>query len=75
MNGGFHLSAIEIDYSGWLCGCLNPRYYTDVGTYLDISFWTIRDDQLCSTPCFEAIRGQIVHSSYYRVGLVRDHLW
>ena len=32
-NGGFHLSKIQVDYSGWPHRCPNPFYYTDAGTY------------------------------------------
>ena len=42
---------------------------------LDTLFRTMKDDQLCSTPRFEAIQGQTVHFSYCRASLVRDHLW
>ena len=30
-NGGFHLSKIQVNYKGWLYGCLDLYYYIDVG--------------------------------------------
>ena len=37
-NDGYHLFKTRINYNGWLCGCLDPRYFFNVGIYLGYPF-------------------------------------
>ena len=74
-NGGFHLFEIQVDYSGWIRGCLDPTTILMWEFSLGTLFQTMGDDQLCSTPRFEVIQGQTFHFGCYRASLVRDHIW